>query len=296
MKKMMYRPTAKSYFSGAGLMDLGMQNAGIDVVQSLELDRHAALTLKANFSHRIIEGDIMDHTVLDQEGTDVILLTFPCNKYSTIGDIHGVRTGDDLFLHGFRHVALEQPEAFVVENVPGILKFPVVMEAFQRIPNYYIQQFCPLDAKEWLPQNRKRMILIGTKKRFPITPPKGMRPVTLKEIIGSEPDMKIPDYVMARIKGQYRDAPIVSDPDDRNAIAPTAVAHYAKDMGTRMVKDKTHPLGVRPYTPREYARLQGVPDSFIFPVSNTETYKQVGNGVAVPMAEWVGQQLINYFN
>lgn len=296
MTKVNYRPTAKSYFSGAGLMDLGLSQAGINIVQSLEIDSHAVKTLKANFNHKVVSGDIKDVTVLDQQRTDIIVLTFPCNKYSTIGDIHGVRTGDDLFLHGFRHVALEQPEAFVVENVPGMRKFPVVMEAYQRLPNYYVQVFCPLDANTWLPQNRKRLIVIGTKKRSYISPPKGMRRIPLREIIGSEPEMKITGTVKRRLEGGYRDMPIITDPLDDNAIAPTAVAHYAKDQSTRLVVDKSHPLGVRPYTPREYARLQGVPDSFKFPVAAMETYRQVGNGVAVPVAEWVGKQLMYYFN
>ncbi len=292
----MYKPTAKSYFSGAGLMDLGISLAGVEVIQSLEIDKEAVKTLKANFSHNIVHDDIMNRTVLDQPHADVILLTFPCTKYSTVADIHGTRKGDDLFLHGFRHIAIDQPEAFVVENVQGMKIFPVVMEAFEKIPDYYIQVFCPLDANIWLPQHRKRLMLIGTKKRFPISPPNYNKRVTLKDVFEPTPEMKIPNYVMARIKGEYRDKPIISDPDDLNAIAPTCVAHYSKDRGTRMVKDKSHPLGVRPYTTKEYARLQGVPDWFVFPVSDSNAYKQIGNGVAVPMAEWIGLQLVKYFN
>jgi DNA (cytosine-5)-methyltransferase 1 len=45
-----------------------------------------------------------------------------------------VRTGDDLFLHFFRHVAIRRPELYVVENVPGMRKFPVVMEAMTKLP------------------------------------------------------------------------------------------------------------------------------------------------------------------
>mgnify|MGYP006284807611 CR=1 FL=1 len=292
----MYRPTAKSYFSGAGLMDLGMELAGVNVVQSLEIDRQSIKTLRANFHHQIIEKDITVQTVLDQPKTDTILLTFPCTKYSNAADINGTRTGDDLFLHAFRHIALEEPEAFVVENVPGMRAFPVVMEAFEKIPDYYVQIFCPVDAMEWLPQKRKRLIMIGTKKRFPVAPPQNSRRVPLKDLIDPVPDMEIPEYIKARITGNYRDKPIVSDPSDKNAVAPTCVAHYSKDRGTRMVKDHSHPLGMRPYTPREYARLQGVPDSFKFPVSNAQTYKQIGNGVAVPVATWVGKELLKYFN
>lgn len=292
----MYRPTAKSYFSGAGLMDYGMALSGVNIVQSLEIDKQSVKILKANFRHDIIEKDITVQTVLDQPETDVILLTFPCTKYSNAADINGTRTGDDLFLHAFRHIALEQPETFVVENVPGMRAFPIVMEAFEKIPNYYVQVFCPVDAQEWLPQKRKRLIMIGTKRRFPITPPKKSVRVPLKDLIDSVPDMEVPAYIQARINGAYRDQPIITDPQDKNAVAPTCVAHYSKDRGTRMVKDPGHPLGMRPYTPREYARLQGVPDSFVFPVSDSQTYKQVGNGVAVPVAEWVGKELLKYFN
>lgn len=78
-------------------------------------------------------------------------------------------------------------------------------------------------------------------------------------------------------------------------MAPTCVAHYAKDKSTRLFADARFPLGVRPYSVREYARLQGVPDWFEFPVSETSAYRQVGNGVSVQVGQWVGEQLKRYF-
>jgi len=293
---MKYRPTAKSYFSGAGLFDLGLMQAGVNVQQSLEIDANCVKTLKVNFSHDIVHEDIKDITVTSQLNSDIIAGTYPCTKYSTIADIHGARTGDDLFLHFFRHIAIEQPEVYIAENVPGMKKFPIVMEAMTKLPNYYVHVFCPVDALNWLPQKRERLILIGTRRKFNIAPPVNSKRVLLKDIIESNPDVKVPDYVKSRINGKYRDLPIVSDPNDKDSYAPTCVAHYSKDKGTRLVKDKSHPLGVRPYTPREYARLQGVPDWFQFPVSDNETYKQVGNGVPVQMAEWVGKEIVKYFN
>jgi DNA (cytosine-5)-methyltransferase 1 len=291
----MYRPTAKSYCSGAGLMDLGMSNAGIDIVKSLEIDSVCCDTLRLNFKHAVDPTDIRNITVLEQEKTDVIIGTYPCTKYSSIADLHGTRTGDDIFLHFFRHIAIEQPEAYVVENVPGMKKFPVVMEAMTKLPGYYLNVFCPLDANNWLPQNRERLILIGTKKDIMISPPQRMQGTRLKDIIDSNPDMEVPKYILNRLKGQYRDKPIISDPA-KNDVAPTCLAHYAKDQGTRMVVDKTHPLGVRPYSVREYARLQGVPDWFQFAGTDQDAYRQIGNGVAVPVAEWIGGELIKYFN
>lgn len=291
------RPTVKSYFSGAGGLDLGLTEAGCDVIQSLEYDPACCETLRRNFSGKVVSKDIRNVTVLDQPESDVIALTFPCTRYSTIADIHGTRTGDELFLHAFRHIALERPDAFVVENVPGMRKFKVVMECFTKLPDYYVNVFCPLDAANWLPQRRNRLILIGTRRPFSITAPApSVYRTKLRDIIERDVDIHIPDYVVSRIKGKYRDRPIISDPDNTHELAPTCVAHYHKDLSTRLVKDKTYPLGVRPYTVREYARLQGFPDSFQFAGGDREAYKQIGNAVAVPVGRWIGQQLVRYFN
>jgi len=82
---------------------------------------------------------------------------------------------------------------------------------------------------------------------------------------------------------------------ERGDIAPTCVAHYAKDLSTRLVADKRFPHGVRPYTVREYARLQGVPDTFTFTGSDNDAYRMIGNGVSVPVGEWIGSEIVRYF-
>jgi DNA (cytosine-5)-methyltransferase 1 len=113
--------------------------------------------------------------------------TYPCTKYSPIGDIHGVRTGDDLFLHFFRHVAIRRPEVYVVENVPGMKKFPVVMEAMTKLPDYYVHVACPVKSSIWLPQKRDRLIIIGSRRSFAWREPTSEKPVTLKEILETDP-------------------------------------------------------------------------------------------------------------
>lgn len=288
----MYTPTLSSYFSGAGGFDYGLADAGCNIIQSLEYDETCCQTLRANFSHPVLTADIRNVTVLDQVQTDVMAFTYPCTKYSTIADIHGTRTGDELFLHAFRHVALRLPEAFVVENVPGMRKFKVVMECFAKIPNYYVNVFCPIDASTWLPQKRARLIIIATRKPFSISAPSVKLQTKLADIIERGARVHTPDYVYKRLKGKYRDKPIISDPD-KGDLAPTCVAHYSKDVSTRLVKDGKR---VRPYTVREYARLQGFPDSFVFCGTHRDAYRQIGNAVAIPVGQWVGKQLIRYFN
>ncbi len=293
---MTYIPTCKTYFSGAGGLDLAFASEDIDVIQSLEIDKTCVETLRMNFNHPVVEADIRNIEVLNQPRSDIMAMTFPCTKYSTLADIHGARTGDELFLHAFRHLALEKPEAYVVENVPGMRKFPIVMEAMSKLPDYYVNVFCPVDALTWLPQRRARLVLIGTKKPFAISAPTGTTRITLKDILEPHPEIHIPKNVYSRMKGKYRDKPIISDPDDFNAVAPTCMAHYAKDRGTRLLKDKRFKMGVRPYTVREYARLQGFFDTFQFAGTENEQYRQIGNAVPIPMFRWVAKELKSYFN
>jgi len=288
------KPVANIYFSGAGLIDLGLKRGGVRIGQSFEIDHACCATQRANFDHEVVEGDLREKTVSADADCDVMVGTYPCNKYTEISAIHNARTGEDLYLHFFRHVAIKQPEMFSMENVPGMKKFPVVMEAMTKLPDYYVTVFCPVSSQIWLPQRRDRLIIIGSRRRFSWREPKATRRVKLSEILEKNPQIEIPDYVYKRLRGEYRDRPIVSDPS-RDDIAPTCVAHYSKDLSTRLVVDKRFRRGVRPYTVREYARLQGVPDSFKFIGTDNEAYKMIGNGVSEPVGRWLGKEIVRYF-
>lgn len=285
--------TVNSYFCGAGLMDSGLIDAGLIINQAFEMDSDACKTYRANHGEHIKQCDIANELVLEQDSCDGMVFTYPCTKYSTIGDIHGVRTGDELFLHALRHLAIARPEFYVVENVPGMRAFPVVVEAMTKMPDYYVTVFCPIKSEIWLPQRRDRLIIIGTKRNFTVRAPENSRRITLAEIMEDEPDVTLPSAIAARMSGAYRDLPIISDPE-RGDIAPTCVAHYAKDKSTRLIADKRFPMGVRPYSVREYARLQGLNDDFVFPVSQTSAYRQIGNGVSRHVGMWIGHEVQRY--
>jgi DNA (cytosine-5)-methyltransferase 1 len=61
------------------------------------------------------------------------------------------------------------------------------------------------------------------------------------------------------------------------------------------VADRRFPHGARPYTVREYARLQGVPDTFSFAGGDMAAYRMIGNGVSVPVGRWIGAEIRRYF-
>ena len=61
------------------------------------------------------------------------------------------------------------------------------------------------------------------------------------------------------------------------------------------MRDGRFPHGVRPYTVREYGRLQGVPDTFVFAGSDRDAYRMIGNGVSVPVGQWIAEEACRYF-
>jgi DNA (cytosine-5)-methyltransferase 1 len=286
---------ANVYFAGTGLVEIGLEEAGISIQQSFEIDGDCCTNLRRNFKHEVVEGDIREKLVKADKAAAVKVFTFPCNRYAEISAVHGKRTGDELFLHALRHMVIDPPEVYVIENVPGMKKFPVVMEALTQLPNYYVNVFCPVASEMWLPQKRDRLIVIGSRKPFAWRAPRAGRRVALREILECDPEnfggLGIPDYVYRRLNWAYRDQPIITE---RDGVAPTCVAHYAKDLSTRLVRDRRFRRQVRPYTIREYARLQGVPDWFYFPPVR-KSYRMIGNGVSVPVARWFGREIRRYF-
>lgn len=213
-----------SYFSGAGLMDQGLLNAGIEINQAFELDKHACKTYRKNIGDHVKHCDLTEELVIGQADCHGMVFTYPCTKYSAIADIHDTRTGDELFLHSLRHIAIADPDFYVVENVKGMRAFPVVMETMTKLANYYINVFCPVKSSLWLPQERDRLIIIGTKKPFTVRPPENTKRVSLAEIIEADPDVPQEHctaiYQRMDPSSKYRDLPI-TPPQDK---APELIA------------------------------------------------------------------------
>jgi DNA (cytosine-5)-methyltransferase 1 len=81
--------------------------------------------------------------------------------------------------------------------------------------------------------------------------------------------------------------------DANSPYTSTITARYGKDGSEILIKQDGNP---RKVTPREAARLQGFPDSFVIPVSDSQAYKQFGNSVAVPVIDAIAKQLVSCLN
>lgn len=75
-----------------------------------------------------------------------------------------------------------------------------------------------------------------------------------------------------------------------DSVSRTISARYYKDGSEILIAQEGK--NPRRLTPRECARLQGFPDSFKIPVSDTQAYKQFGNSVVVPLMENVAKLIV----
>ena len=79
-----------------------------------------------------------------------------------------------------------------------------------------------------------------------------------------------------------------------NGVSRTISARYHKDGSEILIAQRGK--NPRRLTPRECARLQGFPESFVIPVSDTQAYRQFGNSVVVPLMENVANLIVDKIN
>jgi len=178
---MSQRPKVLDLFAGAGGLGLGFEQAGFDVVASVELDPiHAAIhsynfpqcaTICADATK--IDGDeILGRARND---IDVVVGGAPCQGFSLIGQRALDDPRNQLVKHFFRIVVEVQPSVFVLENVKGLtlgkhraFLDEIVSEAAKA--GYEVQlPWQVLNAREHgVPQDRQRLFLIGVKKDVPL--------------------------------------------------------------------------------------------------------------------------------
>lgn len=311
-------PTFKfiDLFAGIGGIRLAYQNIGGKCVFTSEWDTYSKKTYEANFGEvpfgdiaKISEKNIPDH--------DILLAGFPCQPFSiagvskknSLGKAHGFldETQGTLFFDVARIIKFKKPKAFMLENVKNLVShdkgktFKVIIETLKELG--YSIHFKILDGKHFVPQHRERIIIAGFRKsifheketfEFPKLPePKRV----ISEILESNVDPKytlsdklwnyLQEYAKKhKAKGNGFGFGLT----DLNGISRTMSARYYKDGAEILIPQ----IGKNPrrLTPRECARLQGYPDTFIIPVSDNQAYKQFGNSVVTPLMQAVGENII----
>lgn len=177
--------TAIDLFSGAGGFSLAAHNLGINVLASIENDKHATETYQNNIVRRLhsdtqvfgqdindvdIDG-MMKYQGLKQGKLDILLGGPPCQGFSThrINNAGENDPRNQLLLRYFDFVKKLRPKAFLVENVPGLLwkRHKDYLEKFLKLTNDHKYQLVggqPLiiNARDYgVPQNRKRAFILA---------------------------------------------------------------------------------------------------------------------------------------
>lgn len=166
-------------FCGCGGMGLGLKNAGFDVLYANDINEDAVKTYRENLKETIVEcGDITQINPFDvkkkikNQKIDLIVAGTPCQGFSTSGKRNPNDPRNKLFKQLIKFVNAFKPEIFVMENVSGLLTmnkgrvFDKISKSFQEI-GYYVKHDVLTASDFGIPQNRKRVFIIGTKKEIP---------------------------------------------------------------------------------------------------------------------------------
>ncbi len=303
-----------SLFSGCGGADCGMlggfqfnqklyDKLPFELVYATDIDKKAVMTHKANFKvAQLVCKDICDTPSSDIPDHNVLVGGFPCQSFSTVNPTKD--PFDDranLYKQMVRIARDKQPEICIAENVKGLMTLhkgeilKKVIKAFNKAG--YNTYYRLLNSADYgVPQKRERMIMVCVRKDIatefvfpdatnienwvPLSVAVPVLAIEEKKYYFSEravQGMKNAKNNMKRGLAQSLDAPCL-----------TVTSHLAKvSLNSRdpvLLVDPEKEL-YRRFTPREAARIQSFPDTFVFTGSEADAYRQIGNAIP-PVMFW----------
>lgn len=300
-----------SLFSGCGGLDLGFKGGfnslgknyskrKFEIIWANDFDAKACMTFTKNFKDPIVCGDILE--ILEgnypdggyemPKSADVVLGGFPCQDFSLAGKRLGLEGHrGKLYQSMVETVKRLRPAIFVAENVKGLLSMDsgkaieTIISDFAKL-GYSVITKLHHAADFGVPQNRERVIIVGTDTRkglpqfeFPRPTLKKENWVKLKHAIGdleSKNEGEIENHYWSKakmFKGTQGNTLVSMD-----NIGPTMRAEHHGNI-------EFHWNGKRRLSAREAARIQTFPDDFVFLPSTSSAYKQIGNAVP-PVLGW----------
>jgi DNA (cytosine-5)-methyltransferase 1 len=294
-------------FAGIGGIRIAFEEQGGTCVFSSEWDKFAQVTYTANHGETP-SGDITQVDERDIPQFDVLLAGFPCQPFSHAGLKKGFEdTRGTLFFDIARIVAHHQPRALVLENVKGLVghdKGRTLSEILRILEDElkYNVSFKVLNAKDFgIPQNRERIVIVATKgiEKFEFPEHKVLRS-KLGEILEMPKNIEEKYTLSDRLweSHQRRKRDHLAKGNGFGFSIFSRESPYTSTISARYYKDGSEILidqpgnNPRKLTPREAARLQGFPENFSIPVSDTQAYRQFGNSVAIPMFRYVAAALV----
>ena len=308
-----------SFFSGAGGLDLGFNQAGFNIIFANEFDKDIWATYEHNHPETAL--DKRSITLIDENEVpdcDGIIGGPPCQSWSEAGSRRGIEDKrGQLFFDFIRILKAKKPSFFLAENVSGMLA-PRHKNALDNIKNTFLEagydlHFKLLNAADFgIAQDRKRVIFIGFRSDLNVDysfPEPTQEPKYLEDIIKDlehnavpaqnkskpNPDVEIAnhEYMTGGFSSMYMSRNRVRAWDEPSftiqAGGRHAPIHPSAPKMIKLEQDKFmfSPNGeYRRLSVRECARIQSFPDDFIFKYSDVNHgYKMIGNAVNVEFAK-----------
>jgi len=313
-------------FAGIGGFRIAMQNLGGKCIFTSEWDRDAKKTYQANFGEFPF-GDITKDSTKKfiPNNFDVLCAGFPCQAFSIAGKRGGFEdTRGTLFFDVAEIIKQKAPKAFFLENVKGLRShdkgktFETIINVLRNDLNYFVPEPQTINAKDFgVPQNRERIYIIGFRQDQKVTDFKYPKPTGKKVFFAQVKEKNIvrTKYYLSKQylqtlhnhkarhkrKGNGFGFEIIPDLGISNAVVCGGMGRERNLVFDNRITDFTPETkiksgvnreGIRKMTPREWARLQGFPDSYVIPVSDASAYKQFGNSVAIPAIQATAKKML----
>jgi len=303
-----------SLFAGAGGLDLGLIQAGHDIVWANDFDADAVATYRQNIGNHVVLGDISQISSSTIPSADVVVGGFPCQGFS---QANMLRFEDDdrnkLYLEFLRVVADKKPAYFLAENVRGILSLAGGRAIARIISDFedvgYVVEAKLFNAADFgVPQSRQRVIIAGTRTDVAVSAPyqfpkpthdapsraaqEGKQPwVSIGTALANIPEPDGPHDLLNHVCSKYK----VTNRNftghrttDPSKPSPTILARGNGGGGVCAIQ---HPRNHRRMSIREQAIIQTFPTSFEFIGKLNSCYRQIGNAVPVAFGRALGVTL-----
>lgn len=303
-----------SFFSGCGGSDLGIvggfnflnksyDKLPFEITYAIDNDKYAVETYNENFEHPAILDSIKNVEKESIPDFDILIGGFPCQSFSTVNPTKD--TNDEranLYKELVEIVEVKKPDFFVLENVKGLTtlqKGAILKKVIKdfKASGYKVKHKILLASNFGIPQKRERVFIIGIKNNidteysYPKETHNENNWVALNSVIDSLIPTDEKFYFSERAVQGMKNAKKNMKRglyQDLNKPCLTITSHLAKtSLNSRDPVLLVNPEKelYRRFTPREAARIQSFPDNFIFPVSDTQAYRQIGNAIP-PVLMW----------
>ncbi|MBK5208633.1 MAG: DNA (cytosine-5-)-methyltransferase [Flavobacteriaceae bacterium] len=284
----------------------------------------------------VLEGDIKNFNFSKfRDSVDVVTGGFPCQAFSYAGKKLGLNDARGTLFYEFARVVKEvNPPICIGENVRGLLSHEKgkTLEGMISILDEIGYNVVPIKVLKAInfrvPQKRERLILVGVRKDIDIKfeyPKPHNKIYDLKDALkkGELFERNVPKSEGAIYpkykkeildlipqKGYWRDLPLELQKEYMGGsfYLGGGKTGMARRIGwdepcltltcspAQKQTERCHPDETRPFTVREYARIQTFPDDWKFLGSTAQQYKQIGNAVPVNLGQEIGYSIVKFLN